>query len=185
MKDAPRPFVHFPANAAARRFRRGLGGCKLLAGLLFIWLCANFAMTPFAVAAEDPEVARARAEVQRKYEADKRKAVALVRQGVVSIYNPTTTQINYSCRWIMWDGSYTGWSKVELPKNNSMLYAKPGALKLQIVFTSSGGGKKDYSLTGAQIPSEVKAGYADSMANSFAWGEDNDLDIFKGKPKKW
>jgi hypothetical protein len=145
-------------------------------------------------------VTRAREELRRKYEAEKAareadaarvkaaekaKAMAMLRQGVVSLYNPTTTPINYSVRWLLWDGTYTTWTESQLAVKHSVFYAKQGGLKLQIQFSSTGGGRKEYSLESAQIPSEVKASADDAAPNAFNWVTNTTLDLYKGKPKNW
>lgn len=183
---------------SSRRLRPG----KFFPGLLLVIGLTTGGLGSGTVvhAAEDPAVARAREEVRRQYEADKaaremeaarvkaaaqKKAIALLRQGVVALYNPTTTPINYSVRWFMWDGTYTAWTTSQLAVKHSNFYAKAGALKLQINFSSAGGGKKDYALESAQIPSEVKASAADAAPNAFRWVTKDSLDLFKGKPKDW
>ena len=149
----------------------------------------GFGFSTAVTAAEDPDVARARAEAHREYEAkkaaEKRRAIALTRQGVVALYNPNTGPINYSARWLLWDGTYTNWTPNKLEARKSVFYAKAGGLKLQVDFSSTGGGKKNYALETAQIPSDVKAGFDDAAPNNFVWGPNSSLDLFKGKPKNW
>ncbi len=139
--------------------------------------------------AEDPDVARARAEAHREYEAkkaaEKRRAIALTKQGIVALYNANPGPINYSARWLLWDGSYTDWTPNKLEGRKSTFYSKPGGMKLQVKFSSTGGGQKNYALETAQIPSDIKASFDDAMPNNFVWGPNNSLDLFKGKPKNW
>ena len=139
--------------------------------------------------AEDPDVARARAEAHREYEAkkaaEKRQAIALTRQGVVSIYNPTTGPISFSVRWLLWDGSYSAWNTYKIEGRKSLYYSKAGGIKLQIKFSSTGGGQKNYALESAQIPSDIEASFNDGRPNEFVWGPNSSLDLFKGKPKNW
>lgn len=74
---------------------------------------------------------------------------------------------------------------MQLESRKSLLYAKPGGVKLMIKFSSTGGGDKSYGLMSAQIPSEVRASFSDAMPNNFAWGKRNDLDLYKGKSQGW
>jgi hypothetical protein len=150
-------------------------------------------------AQEDPEVARARAEVRRQYEANKlieqqkaetarlaakQKAIALTRQGAVTLFNTSNTGINYSIRWLQWDGTYTNWIKQRVEARNSMFYGMAGGIKLQVQFSSNGGGTKNYALESATVPSEIRASATDGRPYYFNWRTSNHLDLAPGKPPK-
>jgi len=110
-------------------------------------------LVAFAAVAEDPAVTRAREQAHQQYETEKavrqaeeakrklaaqlalQKAIALTRQGVVAVYNPSTVPINYMFRWLQWDGCYTEWSKERIAANKALLYTKAGGVKLQVIFT--------------------------------------------------
>ena len=157
--------------------------------ILMLFLGAGIACFTVATAAEDPDVVRAREETHRQYEAkkaaEKRQAIALTRQGVVALYNANTGPINYSARWLLWDGSYTTWTAAKIEGRKSVFYSKAGGIKLQVKFSSTGGGQKNYALESGQVPSDIKAGFDDALPNTFVWGANNSLDLFKGKPKNW
>jgi hypothetical protein len=157
---------------------------------------------------DDAEVARARAEAQRRYEIELKKrevakarqdeaiarqrALALTRQAVITIHNPITTSsqsVGIVYRWKLWDGSFTRWSQYRVPDKKNSWFSCPGAVNFEVKFSSSGGGEKKYSLLVNQIPSNVKATGEDGAAYSFYWAKPNPnakatvLDMFKGKPK--
>ena len=159
------------------------------AAMLALWFGVSLGFSTVATAAEDPDVARARAEAHRQYEAkkaaEKRQGIALTRQGVVALYNANTGPINFSARWLLWDGSYTNWTPNKLEGRKSVFYSKAGAIKLQVKFSSSVGGEKNYALESAQVPSDIKAGFDDAAPNNFVWVASNSLDLYKGKPKNW
>lgn len=96
---------------------------RVLTSLFALWLGVAIVGVGRAQAPEDPEVAKARAQLRQQYEAEKaaraaeearvkaaeqRRALALLRQGVVAIYNPTPGPINYSVQWFLWDGTPRG-----------------------------------------------------------------------------
>ena len=159
------------------------------AAMFLLCLGAGIGSPSIATAAEDPDVARARLEAHRQYEAkkaaEKQRAIALTRQGVVALYNANTGAISYTARWLLWDGSYTGWTPNKLEGRKSTFYSKAGGIKLQVKFSSTGGGEKNYALQSAQIPSDVKPGFDDAAPNNFVWGANSAFDLFKGKPKNW
>jgi len=158
-------------------------------GMLLLCAVTGLGFSAIANAQEDPDVARARAEAHRQYEAkkaaEKRQAIALTKQGVVALYNANAGAINYNARWLLWDGSYTNWTPSKLEGKKSTYYWKAGGIKLQVKFSSAGGGEKNYALESAQVPSDIKASAADAQPNHFVWGANNALDLFKGKPKNW
>lgn len=159
------------------------------AAIFSLGLGVSLGFTTVATAAEDPDVARARLEAHRQYAAkkaaEKQRAIALTRQGVVALYNANTGAINYSVRWLLWDGSYTNWTPNKLEGKRYLFFTMPGGIRLQVKFSSTGGGEKNYGLESAQIPSDIKASVDDARPNNFVWGPNNSLDLFKGKPNNW
>ena len=178
-----------PLPAHSRRLANRIRMTAFRAAMLSLCLGAGVGSPSVATAAEDPDVVRARFEAHQQYEAkkaaEKRMAIALTRQGIVALYNAGTGPISYSARWLLWDGSYTNWTAAKIEGRKSVFYSKAGGIKLQVKFSSAGGGQKNYALESAQVPSDIKAGFDDAAPNNFVWGANNSLDLFKGKPKNW
>jgi len=173
-----------------------IGKQKFIAGLIL-------SLGVLVAGAEDPAVTRAREQAHLQYETEKavrqaeeakrklaeqlalQRAIALTRQGVVSIYNPSTVPINYMFRWLLWDGCYTQWSKERIAANKALLYTKAGGLKLQVIFTRPCGGERNYALEAAQVPSDIRTCFDDAKPGTFSWDKNNDLDLYTFKPKNW
>ena len=117
-----------------------------------------------ARAEEDPAVTRAREIARQQYELEKatrlaeeakkklaeqlalQKAIAMTRQGVVSIYNPgnaTNGYLPFSYAWRMWDGTLTEWASTTIADKKSLYFYKVGGIKLEVKFTSIAGGTRN------------------------------------------
>jgi len=178
------------------RFKSQL--CIIAVCMFALCLCSVVAR-----AEEDPAVTRAREIARQQYELEKatrlaeeakkklaeqlalQKAIAMTRQGVVSIYNPGTATNGYlpfSYAWKMWDGTLTEWASTTVADKKSLYFYKVGGIKLEVKFTSIAGGEKSYALESFQLPNDVKPRFEDAKPHQFKWMAANKLDLLTGKP---
>ena len=163
---------------------------RLTVVLMFLVLSAQFIR-----AEEDPEVTRAREITRQKYELEKarreadearrklveqQRAIAMTRQGVVTLYNPANSHVIYNCRWQMWDGTYSAWLLQDIKDKRSLCYHKQGGVKFEIMFNSPGGGDKRYLVASSQLPNDVVPATDDGRPQHFKW-DDQALDLYQGK----
>ena len=164
---------------------------------LCIVLLLLFSAATWLHAEEDPAVTEAREIARQKFElerarrqadearkklADEQRAIALTRQGLVTLYNPENSHVIFNCRWLMWNGSYSSWIQQETREKRTMAFHILGGIKFEINFTSPGNGKKEYLVSSEQAPNDVKPTADDGRPFHFKWGGNQDLDLITGKP---